>query len=84
MGHVLLGQLWRGEVIDFLDVYVPPGGLADRFVAWFGTSHWPTFNVADSAIVVGAGCLLVATFLTPHAAPAGRGDGKPAGAGIES
>jgi signal peptidase II len=40
-----LGNLWdrlvRGQVTDFLDVYV-------------GTHHWPPFNVADSAIVVGA------------------------------
>lgn len=40
-----LGNLWdrlvRGRVTDFLDVYV-------------GTHHWPPFNVADSAIVVGA------------------------------
>jgi signal peptidase II len=40
-----LGNLWdrlaRGRVTDFLDVYV-------------GTHHWPPFNIADSAIVVGA------------------------------
>jgi signal peptidase II len=29
-----------GEVIDFLDVY-------------FGTYHWPAFNIADAAITVG-------------------------------
>lgn len=53
----LIDRLLRGEVIDFLDVYVPASGLADRLVAWFGTAHWPVFNVADSAIVVGACCL---------------------------
>src|SRR5262249_18616802 len=40
-----LGNLWdrlgRGEVTDFLDVYA-------------GSHHWPPFNIADSAIVVGA------------------------------
>ncbi|MBN1614317.1 MAG: signal peptidase II, partial [Deltaproteobacteria bacterium] len=30
-----------GEVIDFLDLYI-------------GAYHWPAFNVADSAISVGA------------------------------
>jgi signal peptidase II len=40
-----LGNLWDrfsyGHVIDFIDVY------AGRF-------HWPVFNIADSAICVGA------------------------------
>lgn len=37
----LYDRLVRGSVTDFLDVYV-------------GDYHWPTFNVADSAITVGA------------------------------
>ncbi len=40
-----MGNLWdrmvSGHVVDFLDFYV-------------GSYHWPAFNVADSAIVVGA------------------------------
>jgi signal peptidase II len=48
-----LGNLWdrlvNGHVVDFLDFYV-------------GTYHWPAFNVADSAIVIGA-LLLVAEIL---------------------
>ena len=45
-----LGNLWDrlndGKVTDFLDFYV-------------GVHHWPPFNVADSAIVVGALLLLL-------------------------
>lgn len=37
----LIDRLRFGEVVDFLDVYV-------------GAHHWPTFNIADSAITVGA------------------------------
>jgi signal peptidase II len=37
----LCDRLLRGKVTDFLDFYVGP-------------HHWPPFNVADSAIVVGA------------------------------
>jgi len=55
----LIDRLVRGEVVDFLDVYLAPSRLADWFVSVFGTAHWPTFNVADSAIVVGAGLLLL-------------------------
>ena len=39
------GNLWdriaKGTVTDFLDFYI-------------GSNHWPPFNVADSAIVVGS------------------------------
>ena len=42
----LVDRVRFGEVIDFLDVYI-------------GTHHWPAFNVADSAISVGAVLLLI-------------------------
>jgi signal peptidase II len=60
----LVDRVFRGEVIDFLDVYASSRSLEERLVARFGTAHWPTFNVADSAIVVGA-CLLILDVLRP-------------------
>ena len=45
----LWDRLINGHVVDFLDFYL-------------GSYHWPAFNVADSAIVVGA-LLLVAEIL---------------------
>jgi signal peptidase II len=55
-----LGNLWDriadGRVIDFLDFY-------------FGSHHWPAFNIADSAIVVGALLLLSEIFLAPQEKP---------------
>ena len=54
-----LGNLWdrvvNGRVVDFLLVYI-------------GSYQWPSFNVADSAIVVGAG-LLVFEILFASASP---------------
>jgi signal peptidase II len=48
-----LGNLWDritlGHVVDFLDFYV-------------GGYHWPAFNVADSAIFLGAMFLIVESF----------------------
>jgi signal peptidase II len=41
----LIDRIRFGEVVDFLDVYI-------------GNYHWPAFNVADSAITVGAGVLM--------------------------
>lgn len=45
----LIDRLRFGFVVDFLDVY-------------WESHHWPAFNVADSAIVVGVGLLLVHSF----------------------
>ncbi len=41
-----------GSVLDFLDVH------------WFDKYHWPAFNVADSAITIGACFLIIDFFLT--------------------
>ena len=48
-----IGNLWDritlGHVVDFLDFYV-------------GDYHWPAFNVADSAIFIGAALLIIESF----------------------
>ena len=46
----VLDRLIHGSVTDFLDFY-------------WRTHHWPAFNVADSAIVIGAGLVLIELFL---------------------
>jgi len=46
----LFDRVTRGSVTDFLDIFI-------------GEYHWPTFNIADSAITVGA-FLLVSELLT--------------------
>ncbi len=67
----LIDRVARGEVVDFLDVYVSHPGLASWFESRFRTAHWPTFNLADSAIVCGAALLLL-DVLRPEPSPAGR------------
>ena len=47
-----IDRLLMGQVIDFIDVHV-------------NDYHWPAFNVADSAICVGVGFLLIDTFRFP-------------------
>ncbi len=44
-------RLRLGFVVDFIDVQ-------------FGSWHYPTFNVADMAIVIGAGLLIIDMFMT--------------------
>lgn len=50
----LIDRATLGYVIDFIDVYA--GFLG------YPHTHWPTFNVADSCIVVGAIGVLIRTF----------------------
>ena len=53
IGNVI-DRLIYGYVIDFLDVYV-------------GSYHWPAFNIADSAICIGAVLLIIDSFRKPAA-----------------
>lgn len=63
----LLDRVRLGYVTDFLDFYIGP-------------HHWPSFNIADSAICIGVGIYIITTTwaewrrrgLRPAAAP--RGD----------
>jgi len=48
VGNVV-DRLRFGAVVDFLDVYIPGSTLP----------HWPTFNIADSAIVVGVTLIVI-------------------------
>ena len=45
----VLDRLRIGHVVDFIDVY-------------YGSWHWPTFNIADSAITIGAILLILDAF----------------------
>ncbi|MFC4701865.1 signal peptidase II [Glaciecola siphonariae] len=49
IGNVL-DRILHGYVIDFLDFY-------------YGSYHWPAFNVADSAIFIGAALLIIDMFV---------------------
>ena len=50
IGNVI-DRILHGHVIDFIDVH-------------YAGYHWPTFNIADSAITIGA-VILIATSLMP-------------------
>ncbi|WP_437321508.1 signal peptidase II [Sorangium sp. So ce385] len=68
MGN-LVDRIRYGWVIDFIDVYVIRGG--QEF-------HWPTFNVADIAIV--AGVILMSTDMIASARNASAPSSAPSGA----
>ena len=49
----------HGFVVDYIDFYV-------------GDWHWPTFNLADSWIIIGAGLIIIESFI-----PDGKKSDKP-------
>jgi signal peptidase II len=50
----IIDRFFRAEgVVDFIDV---------KFFGIFGLDRWPTFNVADAAVVV-CGIILIVSFL---------------------
>ena len=53
----MFDRIAHGTVTDFLDLYL-------------GSYHWPAFNVADSAITIGAGLLLLDLWRSRHKAAA--------------
>ena len=51
----LADRIFRGYVMDFLDVILP----------WYG--HWPAFNIADSCICLAAALFILDSFLPKKA-----------------
>ncbi|MFW5426012.1 MAG: signal peptidase II [Methylophagaceae bacterium] len=50
IGNVI-DRIYFGYVVDFLDFY-------------YGTAHFAAFNIADAAICVGAGLLIIDSFIS--------------------
>ena len=58
VGNVI-DRAWLGAVVDFLDFHA-------------AGYHWPAFNVADSAITVGAAILVIESFMARAPEKAGH------------
>jgi signal peptidase II len=61
----LADRLLRGEVVDFLNLYLRTAG---------GEHEWPSFNVADSCITVGAALVILAELLATRRKHAAQAD----------
>jgi signal peptidase II len=59
----LLDRVRFGHVVDFIDVFISRRGVEH---------HWYTFNVADSAICVGAFLMAVSLWRAPAPVPAAK------------
>lgn len=61
--HVVLGVVLGGTLGNFTD-RLRQGYVTDWLSVGFGDTRWPTFNVADSSVVVGIGILVIYLFLS--------------------
>lgn len=52
----LVDRIRFGYVVDFIDVH-------------YNNWHWPAFNIADSAIVIGVILMLIESLLPPRSSP---------------
>jgi signal peptidase II len=56
--HIVLGIILGGTLGNFID-RLRQGYVTDWLSVGIGETRWPTFNVADSSVVVGIGILVV-------------------------
>jgi len=71
---VALALVLGGAIGNLLD-RVASGAVTDFLGFYHGAWRWPDFNVADSAITIGLGLLLLDAFLAP--APRGSAPAEP-------
>ena len=57
-----IDRLWRGAVVDFIDVH------------YYSVWHYPVFNVADIAICTGVGIFILSTLSRPEKSKDARQD----------
>lgn len=71
LGNVI-DRVFFGHVVDFIDMFYAAGSCLPLFTPVpIGNGiecHWPAFNIADSAISVGAVMMLIDTLKKPKAA----------------
>ena len=58
-----MDRLYKRTVTDFIRVYTEQPSIKATLIDWFGTYEWPSFNVADSALLVG---VLIFVFKAPN------------------
>jgi signal peptidase II len=66
--HVALGLVGGGAIGNLVDRVL--FGKVTDFIVWkVGQHEWPAFNVADAALCVGVGLMVIDMFLTRREAP---------------
>lgn len=63
LNGLALGLVLGGATGNLADrLFRPPGPFRGRVIDFIDFRVWPTFNIADVAVVVGAGLLAIASF----------------------
>jgi signal peptidase II len=78
MTAVALGLVLGGALGNLTDRIVRGPGLSGRVVDFIDLQVWPVFNLADTAIVIGAVALALGSFATDRSERAPAADGEPA------
>jgi signal peptidase II len=66
----LINRIQYNFVVDFIDVRAACIGWLNGIFSSAPTDHWPTFNIADVAIVAGVGLMGIDMFTTRKTTPA--------------
>ena len=61
-----LALVLGGAVGNLIDRVFRDGRVVDFVSLYYQDFHWPAFNLADSAICVGAGLLIAHTLFVPE------------------
>jgi signal peptidase II len=65
--HIALGLVGGGAIGNLIDRVV--FGKVTDFIVWkVGVHEWPAFNIADAALCVGVGLMVLDMFLSSRAA----------------
>ncbi len=62
LGQTGLALILAGAAGNLMDRLLQ-GSVTDFFEVWLGSYHWPAFNVADSAITIGALLVILELFI---------------------
>ena len=68
IGNVV-DRLWRGAVVDFLDFHWSTTPACRWPVLSWNSCHWYAFNLADAAICIGVGLMVIDSLLGRREAP---------------
>jgi signal peptidase II len=68
VGNVV-DRLWRGAVVDFLDFHWTQYAGCNWAVLSWNSCHWYAFNLADAAICIGVGLMVIDSLLGRREAP---------------
>ena len=62
-------RLWRGAVVDFLDFHWSGTSACRWPILSWNSCHWYAFNLADAAICIGVGLMVIDSLLGRREAP---------------